>query len=194
VVSTIPIPELIKVLDDVPNDVIEAVEGLNFNSLITVGIGIDKPKLNDFSWLYIPDKDILSHRVSFPSNYSRHVAPSGKSSILAEITYREGDQISKMKDEEIAEITIENLHKLEVLNKKDVILVTIHKFKYAYVIYNLNYKNNLEAIFKYLNKIGIDSIGRFGSWKYANMDAVIKMTKSYVEQNFESSKGSNHNL
>ncbi len=70
VISTIPIPELIKSLDDVPEEIIEAVNNLNFNSLITVGIGVDRSKLNDFSWLYIPDKDILPHRVSFPSNYS----------------------------------------------------------------------------------------------------------------------------
>ncbi|ASI98386.1 protoporphyrinogen/coproporphyrinogen oxidase [Thermococcus celer] len=180
VISTIPIPELIKSLDDVPEEIIEAVNNLNFNSLITVGIGVDRSKLNDFSWLYIPDKDILPHRVSFPSNYSPHVAPSGKSSILAEVTYREGDEISRIKDDEIAGITVENLHKLGIMDKKDVVLTTVHRFKYAYVIYDLDYRNNLEAIFKYLNEIGIESIGRFGSWEYANMDAVIKMVKDYV--------------
>ncbi len=100
---------------------------------------------------------------------------------MAEVTYREGgDEISRIKDDEIAGITVENLHKLGIMDKKDVVLTTVHRFKYAYVIYDLDYRNNLEAIFKYLNEIGIESIGRFGSWEYANMDAVIKMVKDYV--------------
>jgi len=97
---------------------------------------------------------------------------------LAEITYREGDEISKMSENEIIEKTIE---------EDDVILTLLYRFKYAYIIYDLNYKENLVKIFKYLKAIGIDSIGRFGSWEYANMDAVIRMVKDYVSSCF------NHN-
>ena len=85
-----------------------------------------------------------------------------------------------MSEKEIIEKTIEDLDKLGIISKDDVILTFLHKFKYAYVIYDLNYKENLVKIFKYLSIIGIDSIGRFGSWDYANMDAVIKMAKDYV--------------
>ena len=40
-------------------------------------------------------------------------------------------------------------------------------------------------IFKYLRTIRIDNIGRFGSWEYANMDAVIRMVKDYVTSSFD---------
>lgn len=181
-ISTIPLQELIKALEDVPGEVVEAVENLKFNSLITVGIGVDKAKLNDFSWLYIPDKEVLTHRVSFPSNYSPYVAPQGKSLVLAEITYREGDKISRMGNNEIVEKTIEDLHRLGIINKDDVIVTTIYKFKYAYVIYDLNYKENLKTTLKYLKEIGIDVVGRFAKWEYLNMDAVIKTVKEYVRE------------
>ena len=188
-ISTIPLQDLIKALGDVPREVVEAVESLKFNSLITVGIGVDKPKLNDFSWLYIPDRDILTHRVSFPSNYSPYVAPQGKSSVLAEITYREGDEIGKMNDKGIIERTVKDLDRLGIISEDDVLLTTIHRFKYAYVIYDLDYKENLKTIFDYLRGVGMDSIGRFGSWEYANMDAVVKMVRDYVE----GSKGFDNN-
>jgi len=181
-ISTIPVPELVKALDDVPKEVVEAVNDLKFNSLITVGIGIDKARINDFSWLYIPDKDVLPHRVGFLSNYSPYVAPKGKSSVLAEITYREGDDISRMKNKEVIEKTIEDLDRLGIINKKDVILTTTYKFKYAYVIYDLNYKRNLKVILEYFNEVGIDLVGRFAKWAYLNMDDVIKETKDYVER------------
>ena len=181
-VSTIPIHELVKALNNVPKEVTEAVNDLKFNSLITIGIGVDKPRINDFSWIYIPDKDVLTHRVSFPSNYSPYVAPEGKSSVLAEITYREGDRISKMKDEEIIEKTIEDLDRLGIINKEDVLLTTIHRFKYAYVICDLIYKKNLKIVLEYFNELGIDLIGRFAKWAYLNMDDVVKDAKDYVER------------
>ncbi|MCO6042259.1 protoporphyrinogen/coproporphyrinogen oxidase [Thermococcus alcaliphilus] len=180
-ISTLPLQELIQALRDVPKEILEAVDNLKYNSLITVGIGIDKPRINDFSWVYIPDKEILTHRVSFPSNYSPYVVPQGKSSVLAEITYREGDEISKMKDKEIIERTVEDLDKLKIINKKDVILAMAYKFKYAYVIYDTDYMYNLETIFRYLTWIGIDSLGRFGRWDYINMDSVIKSAMEYVD-------------
>ena len=126
---------------------------------------INKPKINDFSWLYVSDKDILTHKISFPSNYSKYVSPKNNSSILSEITFREGDIISKMNEKEITERVINDLEKLKIINEKDVIITTVHKFKYAYIIYDLEYKENLRIISNYLKEIGIDSIGRFGRWE-----------------------------
>jgi len=42
-------------------------------------------------------------------------------------------------------------------------------------------RKNLKTIFEYLNAVGIDSIRRSGSWEYANMDAVVRMVKDYVQ-------------
>jgi len=114
VISTIPLPELLNALDS-PEDVMKAADKLYYNSLITVGIAVEKEKLNEFSWLYIPDKKVLTHRVSFPSNYSPYVVPKGYSSILAEITYREGDHISRMNFRDIGDETLEELYNLGII-------------------------------------------------------------------------------
>jgi len=181
-ISTIPLQELVSALDNTPKEVVSSVRNLKFNSLITVGIGIDQPKINDFSWLYIPDKDILTHRVSFPSNYSPYVASKGKSSVLAEITYHDGDEISKMNDKEIIERTVEDLDKLRIINKNEVIFTIAWRFDYAYVLHDLNYDKNVGILYNYLDKIGIKLVGRFGRWKYLNMDSVIRDAKKCVMQ------------
>jgi protoporphyrinogen oxidase len=55
IVSTMPIQRLISALD-APKTVKIAAAELKYNSLITVLIGIRKNKINDLSWLYIPEK------------------------------------------------------------------------------------------------------------------------------------------
>ncbi len=56
-VSTIPIPDLVGAMPDAPADVRRAAAGLQHRSLVTVMLGIDRPHLNDFSWVYFPRRE-----------------------------------------------------------------------------------------------------------------------------------------
>ena len=94
IISTIPVQELILAVD-APKEVRLAAKNLKYNSLITVMIGLNPEGVPMNLWLYIPDKHVLTHRVSFPSNYSPCVAPSNESSVLAEITCIPGDEVSE---------------------------------------------------------------------------------------------------
>ena len=179
IISTIPIHDLVNVLN-APEDVKNAVNNLKYNSLITIMIGIDKPKINEFTWLYIPDEDVLTHRVSFPSNYSPYVAPEGKSSVLAEITCNIGDEIWKKKDNKIAGQVIEDLRQLKIVDKTKVCFTEVKRMKYAYVINDLDYYENIKIVKDYMRKMGIDLVGRFSEFKYLNMDACIRSTIDYV--------------
>jgi protoporphyrinogen oxidase len=183
VVSTIPIQDLIKALD-APKRVTTAASNLLYNSLISIMIGIDKSKLNDLSWLYIPDKHVLPHRVSFPSNFSQKTAPKGKSSALAEVTTTFGSRIWRMKDEDITKRVVDELHSLRLLNKDDVCFKRIKRSKYAYVITDLNYSENIKIVKSYTNDVGIDLLGRFAEFKYLNMDDCIGNAIDYVKNHF----------
>ena len=137
-------------------------------------IGVDQSKLNDISWLYIPQKDIKMNRISFPSNYSEFVAPSGKSSILAEITCNEGDSTWNLSDAEMANQVIEDLGKLKIINTDKVCYSKVMRSKYAYVVYDINYLFNNKIISRYFAEAGIELCGRFSEFKYLNMDACIR--------------------
>jgi len=141
-------------------------------------------KVYNFSWLYIPDRNILPHRVSFPSNYSPHVAPLGKSSVLAEITCTSKSRIWKMTDNELVDRVIDDLACLKILGKKSVCFSSIMKTKYAYVINDLNYVENINTIKRFLVQQDIDTIGRFGEFSYLNMDACVRRAIEYVESCF----------
>lgn len=179
IISTMPIHYLIGALN-APEEIKYAANKLKFNSLITVMIGLDVTKLNDFTWLYIPNKDVLTHRVSFPSNYSPFVAPEGKSSVLAEITCNIGDEMWKMSNKDMIKETIEDLHKLKILDKSNVCFAEVKRIKYAYVINDLDYHENIRIVKDYMSEMGIDIVGRFAEFKYLNMDDCIKSAMNYM--------------
>ena len=107
-ICTIPVQHLLPCLEDVPAPVTAACNALVYNSLVCVNIGI-RGTIPDISWMYIPDKALgKTNRVSFPSNFSRHAAPDGCSSILAEITHQPGDEVAGLSDDELVrEVTVD---------------------------------------------------------------------------------------
>lgn len=181
-ISTIPPQELLPCLVDVPESVAEATAALRYNSLASVCIGVSHP-VNDYSWLYVPQKELgMFNRISFPSNYSEEVAPEGQSSVLAEITFNEGDDVSRMTGEELIAHTVEGLTTMDILDSPDdVIYSTVRRQKYAYVVYDLDYQENVGTVLSYLKNEGIEPVGRFGEFEYLNMDGCIRRVLDYLE-------------
>ena len=181
-ISTIPVQELLHCLDGVPEQVRKACSELKYNSIACVFIGI-KGKVPDISWMYIPEKELgLFNRISFPSNYSPHVAPPGHSSILVEITYREGDEASAMQDKDIIDNVLRSLEKMKIIIIDDVVYSSVMRQKYAYVIYDLEYQRNIATVKEYCAANGIGLVGRFAEFEYLNMDACIRNVMNFVEK------------
>lgn len=172
-VSTIPIFALISALDDVPDDVLEAVNLLKFNSLVAVMIGLDTEKLKDFTAIYFPDSDIKFHRVGFPMVFSKNNVPAGKSSLVAEITANEGDETWGLNDDEIINHVIDGLDERKIIDEETICYTNIRRTMYAYVIYDLEYCENIKIIKNYISDLGVKLCGRFSEFEYLNMDACV---------------------
>jgi protoporphyrinogen oxidase len=176
IVSTIPIFALVKALSRVPLEVEEAVKRLKYNRLIAVMLGLNVPKINDYTAVYIPDAGVLPHRLGFLSNFSQGNAPAGKCTILAEITCPENDgSLWKMPDSRVTDIVVNDLGRLGIINDRRRICYTgVRRSDYAYVIYDLDYQWNISIIRSYFKKLGITLLGRFSEFEYLNMDACVR--------------------
>ena len=179
VLSSLPLPEIIAMMDDVPDEVQSAADNLVYNSLVCVMIGVKHPAITDKHWLYFPEKDLIFNRISFPMNFSPHTTPAGKSSILVEVTYR--DKIMDL--EETKKRVLLDLVKAKIIKENDEIeICTAIDSKYAYVIYDLDHRRKVKLIHEYLVAHNIVPIGRFGEWEYYNMDKAIQSGKTAGEK------------
>ncbi len=176
IISTIPLPELIRCLE-APEDVRRAAENLEFNSLISVMIaanGRPAGEVADLTAVYSPGNDILFNRVGLMENYSPENVPKGKHALTAEITAKQTDKIWLSSDEKISESVVESLQKMGLVNEKDILFTRVARTKYAYIIYDFNYRNSMEIIRKFLNDSGIIPLGRFGQFEYMLGNACIE--------------------
>lgn len=183
-ISTLPLPEIIKMLDNVPNDVINAAQNLMHTSGYMVSLGFKRPDIAKYLWFYIYDEDILSSRVYSPSLKSPDNAPEGCSSLQAEIFFSNKANIPDAQT--VLNNTIEKLISMGLFKSEDIIVKDIRFEKYANVIFDKDIYKNRQIVKEYLNKIDIESIGRFGRWEYmwthqAYQDGIDTANKSVVE-------------
>jgi UDP-galactopyranose mutase len=98
---------------------------------------------------------------------------------VVEVTYRG----VKPDPEAIKEKVKKGLIHAGILREEDELEVfDFLNFKYAYVVYDLQHKGNVNLILRYLKSLGVSSMGRFGEWEYLNMDKAILSGKRAAEE------------
>ncbi|OGF56109.1 MAG: hypothetical protein A2497_00560 [Candidatus Firestonebacteria bacterium RifOxyC12_full_39_7] len=171
VISTIPLPELIPIIKNVPENVLRAAKKLKYVSVFALNLGIGRQSVNKNHWIYFADPKISFYRVGFYSNVSKKLCPPYTSSLYAEVSIKQGEEFDGKK---LAERIKKDLIKTGILSKHDSIIAEQPLFiKYAYVVFDLNYYKNMAIINRYLKKKKIASIGRYGSWNYSAMEDAL---------------------
>jgi protoporphyrinogen oxidase len=173
-VSTLPIHELLKVWNDAPAVVHEEAAKLRYNSLLNVLIGCNSDPGHNYTALYVPDPDLLFHRLSFPKAFSEQCVPLGGSSIMAEITANEGDGIWEMTDEALIERVLGEIDQIGFVDRNSIVYTRVARFKYGYPVYDLEYRRNVTAMREAVAATGLHLLGRFAQFDYINSDVCIE--------------------
>lgn len=180
IISTMPLPELIKIIKNKPGDIKDKVNGLKYVSVFNLNLGIDRNRISDKHWIYFPERKYIFYRVGFFSNFAESVSPDNKSSLYAEVSYT-ADKPLRYGCDDLTKKIIADLNKAGILKAKDRILAEKrHYIKYAYPVSSKN--SPLETIDKFLKSNGVYSVGRYGSWKYMSMEDCIIHGKITAER------------
>ncbi len=166
-ISSIPLPELLPLIQDVPRDVLDAVNALACSTGIMVNVGLDRADISDAHVSYFYDRDICFSRLSFPHMLSSNNAPEGCGSIQAEIYFSSKYRPCNVSAEDCIEPVIRDLKKCGLLREDEAILYAgAQKIPYCNVIFDHDRVRALSSIHGYLDDIGIAYCGRFGEWGY----------------------------
>lgn len=183
IVSTIPVNLLTKMytsdsFESNIQSVYKAADSLRYNSIIIAIVNVVGDKLGDNFAFMLPDKKVIFHRISKLDFLGSNYHQDNSSTFMVEITYRKNDLIDTVDDGEVTSRIIDGMKTLNIISSEnDVNFTSVQRFEYAYVIYDLNHRRNMDLLISYFNKEGITLHGRFGRFEYLNMDAVIKDSK-----------------
>lgn len=181
-VSTLPIHELLKVWSDAPRAAHEEAAKLRYNSLINVVIGVNEDRGYPWTALYVPDPEIVFHRLSFPRAFSDKCVPPGSFSIMAEITTNEGDGVWELTDDQVLERVIKHLEEMELIDRNTIVYRKVVRFLYGYPVYDLDYRKNVTAMREAVAATGLRLLGRFAQFDYINSDVCVERAIAMADQ------------
>jgi protoporphyrinogen oxidase len=177
VVSSIPLPQLLSLLDPAPPEtVLEAAGRLRFRSQVYLFLTIDKPSVSPDQWIYFPSPEVPFGRVSEMRNFSPAMSPGGKTSLFVEFFCWKGDEIWRATREELLTRALEWLERLDLVHRHELIDVHHLRQEHVYPVYTLGYERLLAVAKDYLDGFeNLQYIGRPGRFRYTNQDHSLEM-------------------
>lgn len=170
-ITTIPLPELVGIVDGTPERIKQAAASLEYMSLrvelILVGRRLNTP----IQRIYSADADIPAHKIALNHNSSESLRQRDCHAIMAEVSVSPEKAV---RVDEIAPRTVGLLCDLGVLESESDVVWTDHAdVKYAYPVYTHKRPAVLAEIKAWLRPQGIHTVGRFGNWEYVNSDRCV---------------------
>jgi len=177
-VSTMPLPTLIALLDRVPSEVREAAAKLRCSHLDYLDVALRRPSGKDFHWAYVPEAKYPFYRVGCYSHFSAALAPPGKAGLYVELADRTRPDLTELLPRVAA-----GLIEMGVIDSPDEIeFARARRIDHAYVIFDHDYFAALDVIRPFLERSRIISAGRYGDWNYSSMEDAILFGKAAAER------------
>ncbi len=171
-ISSLPLPDLMRLIKDSPAVVRDAASNLTCTSLYLVDVGVKRNEgFPNGDWLYFYDEDICFARVSFPHRLAASNVPEGHGSIQAEIYH---SRYRPIEYENVLTRGIEDMIKTGLLRKDDdIVFSQVRNIQYGNILFDQLRKNSLKIVETYLDTLGILRCGRYGLWNYHWTDESI---------------------
>ena len=184
--STMPIKDLVAALTgiEVPEDVARIARELPYRDFITVGLCVKKLKIKNQTkiktydgrvpdtWIYVQERDVKVGRLQIFNNWSPYLVKDYENTMWIGLEYfcSEGDELWEMPDDEFIRMAIDEMVKIDIVEREDVIDACRVKIKKAYPAYFGSYYE-LDTVKRFLDGIGnLYCLGRNGQHRYNNMD------------------------
>lgn len=182
--STMPMKDLVAGIegDKVPDNVREVADGLIYRDFMTVGLLLDELKIKQKNeetnsdlvpdtWIYIQERDVKVGRLQIFNNWSPYMLKDPKKIWVGmEYFVNEGDELWTMKDKDFAKFAIDELDKIDIIEKSKVLDSVVIRMKKTYPAYFGTY-DRFDELKNYINTVeNLFLIGRNGMHRYNNQD------------------------
>ena len=184
--STMPLKDLVASINgtEVPSDVKRIASELPYRDFITVGLCVKDLKIKNRTkiktlrsrvpdtWIYIQERDVKLGRLQIFNNWSPYMVNDYENTMWIGLEYfcNEGDEMWSMPEGDFIRMAIDELVRIDIIDKKDVLSSCQIKIKKAYPAYYGSYYE-LDKVKTFLDGIeNLYCLGRNGQHRYNNMD------------------------
>lgn len=183
-VSSMPLKDLCEITNNVSKKALNIASNLPYRDFMTLGLVVKKLNLKNTTniktisnivpdnWIYVQDNNVKMGRIQIFNNWSPYLVDDLFNTVSLGIEYfcQEGDIFWNMSDSAFKDFVVDELEKLEIINRNDILSYNVERVKKAYPAYFGSYKD-IDKLKIYLDSIAnLYCIGRNGQHRYNNMD------------------------
>lgn len=185
-ISSMPLKDLVIGFkgEKVPDKIQDIAKGLPYRDFITVGLLVKKLNLENKTniktlgnivpdcWIYVQEPDVKLGRIQIFNNWSPYMVKKPEETVWIGLEYfcNENDEYWNMSDREFIKFATDELEKMNIIKKEDVLDSHRERVKKAYPAYFDTY-SEIDKLIKYINEFdNLYCIGRNGQHRYNNMD------------------------
>ena len=186
-ISSMPLKDLVPAVKGdtaAPPEALKVASGLPYRDFITVGLLVDKLKINNQTkldtynnrvpdtWIYIQERDVKVGRLQIFNNWSPAMVADWENTVWIGMEYfcNEGDDLWTMTDADFINLAKNELEHIGIIDQSSVIDAVRLKVKKAYPSYFGSFYN-LGTVRQWLDSIpNLFCVGRNGQHRYNNMD------------------------
>jgi len=88
-----------------------------------------------------------------------------------------------MSDGALIDHVLYHLEQMGILDREDVVFTGCTRQPFAYVVYDLEYRESIRVVRDHVERQGIELVGRFAEFEYLNMDGCIRHALDHVRRN-----------
>ncbi|MBQ9947236.1 MAG: NAD(P)/FAD-dependent oxidoreductase [Oscillospiraceae bacterium] len=183
-ISSMAIKDLVEAIPETPQDIYEIAVQLPYRDFITVGLLLDKLEIKNKTkmktindnvpdcWIYIQERNVKLGRLQIFNNWSPYMVDDMNKHIWVGLEYfcNEGDDMWNTPPEEFIQFAAEELEKIGVIKRENIVDSFTTKVKKAYPAYFGTYAQ-FDKVKDYLDSYeNMFCVGRNGQHRYNNMD------------------------
>lgn len=170
-VSTLPLPLLVGMIDQVPDHIRQIAAGLQHVSLQCVCLVTARRPTLDKHFIYVHDPDFIFHRLSLFHNLTEHMAPAGRGSLVAEVSHIGQPDLA---GDALVQRVWDDVCTMGVLNPDNTLVAgRVLPLPYAYPLMTKGWREQVRSVLDFLEQHHIYSLGRFAEWEYLNIHDLL---------------------
>jgi protoporphyrinogen oxidase len=170
-VSTLPLPEFIRLCEAAPPPVAEAARALSCTELLLVNVIAQHPSRRPETWLYVYDEDKLATRISFTERLTSGNAPAGWTGVQTEI-YASRHRPFPGTEEEMAGRVRQELAEMGLVDAEAEATAHTVRVPWANVVFDHDTAPALGIIWSWLEQFGLrrdaDDLNPLTNWDRAS--------------------------
>lgn len=170
-ISTLPLPGLLRLIPNVPAAISSAVSALEALPITLVMLVLEGRHETLRQRIYCPDKNIIGHKIVLNHNSSRWLRALPRHGVQVELSDVSPFTNGSDNVDALVNAVVAGLLRMGVISSPDrVRSAKVLRIPFGYPVQTHSRSNIVALAQHWLSEHGIYTVGRFGEWAYINSD------------------------